>query len=221
MGLAVIGSGFGRTGTLSLKGALEQLGFGPCHHMEEVFANPPQVANWTAVASGQAMDWGKVFGGYGAQVDWPGAHVWRELAIAYPEAKVIHSVRSEESWWRSFSATIGKFMQEYEAMPLPPHVREMCDALMVMIGEQTFGGAFDDKDAALAAYRRRTEEVCARPFRPSGCWSSMSRKAGVRSARSWAWESRPRRSRTSTTPPSSGSTSGPARRSLWSGRAGP
>lgn len=161
MALAVIGSGFGRTGTMSLKNALEEIGFGPCHHMEEVFSNPSQVPHWQAVATGRAVDWHEVFAGYRAQVDWPGAHVWRELAATFPEAKVVHSVRPEASWWDSFSETIGKFFTTYPQMPLPPHVRAMADAGMEMIGRQTFGDALTDRESALAAYRRRTEQVRA------------------------------------------------------------
>ena len=130
MGLAVIGSGFGRTGTMSLKAALDQLGFGPCHHMEEILKHPDQVPYWQAVAAGKAVDWNEVFRGYRAQVDWPGAHVWCELAVTYPEAKVVHSVRPETSWWNSFSATIGKVLASYSEMSLPPHVRAMCDVSM-------------------------------------------------------------------------------------------
>ncbi|MDE2516662.1 MAG: hypothetical protein KGL12_11600 [Rhodospirillales bacterium] len=159
--LQIIGSGFGRTGTLSLKTALEILGFAPCHHMEEVFRNPAQVAHWTGLAAGQGIDPAAAFAGYRAQVDWPGAHVWRELADAYPQAKVIHSVRPEELWWKSFSATIGKVLTLYPALPAPPHVRAMMEAAHRLIGEETFAGAFTDRAAALAAYRRRTAEVRA------------------------------------------------------------
>src|SRR5271166_3609013 len=73
MTLKVIGSGFGRTGTMSLKRALEELGYGPCHHMEEVFAHPEQVAHWQALAAGRPVKWDEVFAGYISQVDWPGA----------------------------------------------------------------------------------------------------------------------------------------------------
>jgi hypothetical protein len=125
MALSVIGSGFGRTGTRSLKDALDQLGFGPCHHMEEVFPNPRQVDYWCAVARNEPVDWDDVFAGYGAQIDWPGAHVWRELAAAYPDARVIHSVRPAEAWWSSFSGTIGKFLAIYRDLPMPPHVAAM------------------------------------------------------------------------------------------------
>jgi hypothetical protein len=161
MALAVVGSGFGRTGTLSLKHALEMLGFGPCHHMEEVLANPSQVPYWQAVAAGEPVDWHAVFAGYRAQVDWPGAHVWRELAAAFPDAKVIHSVRPEESWWRSFSTTIGKVLRLHARMPLPPHGRAMMAAAVEIIGNQTFGGEWADREKALAAYRRRAEDVRA------------------------------------------------------------
>ena len=162
MTLEIIGPGFGRTGTASLKRALEVLGFGPCHHMEEIFANPPDVAHWVAVAEGRPVDWDVVFAGYRSQVDWPGAHVWLALAAHYPAAKVILSVRPEEAWWKSFSATIAKLVAERADFALPPHIATMLEAAGVqMIEAQTFGGRITDKDAAIAAYRRRTEEVKA------------------------------------------------------------
>ena len=161
MSIAVIGSGFGRTGTASLKRALEMLGFGPCHHMEEVMTNPDQVAHWQAYVAGEPVDWDEVFEGYRAQVDWPGAHVWRELAAAYPDAKVIHSVRPEEVWWTSFSSTIGRMFVGYKEMSLPDHVKAMMDAMDIAIINDTLGGDPTDKQRALAAYRRRTEEVRA------------------------------------------------------------
>ncbi|MEG3143315.1 sulfotransferase [Sphingomonas sp. RT2P30] len=161
MALSVIGSGFGRTGTRSLKDALELLGFGPCHHMEEVFPNPKQVDFWCAVARDEPVDWDEVFAGYGAQIDWPGAHVWRELAAAYPDARVIHSVRPPEAWWNSFSGTIGKFLAIYRGLPMPPHVAAMSAAVETIVGTQTFGGRATDKDHALAAYARREADVRA------------------------------------------------------------
>lgn len=161
MTLAVIGSGFGRTGTASLKRALEQLGFGPCHHMEEVFQHPEQVPYWQALAAGQAVNWDEVFDGYRSQVDWPGAHYWRELADAYPQAKVIHTARPEERWWTSFSATIAVLLRTYQEMPLPPHMRAMMQVGAEIVGPQTFGASFIDREIALGAYRRRAEQVGA------------------------------------------------------------
>jgi hypothetical protein len=74
MALSVIGAGFGRTGTLSLKAALEQLGFRPCHHMAEIFAHPRQLPLWAAAARGEPVDWDEVLDGYRATVDWPSAY---------------------------------------------------------------------------------------------------------------------------------------------------
>lgn len=159
MALDIIGSGFGRTGTKSLKAALERLGYGPCHHMHEIVDDPPQVAHWQALAAGKPVVWDRVFAGYRSQVDWPGAHVWRELAEAFPEAKVIHTVRPEEKWWASFDKTIGKLMARYGDLPLPPHIRDMLTAWNELAGKETFGGVLDDREIGLAAYRRRNDEV--------------------------------------------------------------
>jgi hypothetical protein len=159
--LAVIGSGFGRTGTRSLKQALEMLGLGPCHHMEEVFANPGQVPYWQQVAAGHEVDWRDVFAGYHSQVDWPGAHVWRELAAALPDARVIHTTRPEEAWWNSFSQTIGRLLSEYGRHEMPPHIADMTTAMNHVIGTLTFGGRWTDHDSAIAAFRRREADVRA------------------------------------------------------------
>ena len=99
--LEVIGPGFDRTGTASLKRALEVLGFGPCHHMEGVFAHTEQVPHWQAVAARQPVDWAAVFAGYRSQVDWPGANVWRGLAEPYANAKDVLNIRPEDAWWKS------------------------------------------------------------------------------------------------------------------------
>jgi hypothetical protein len=161
MALSIIGSGFGRTGTRSLKDALDLLGFGPCHHMEEVLPNPVQIDHWCAIARDEPPAWDQVFAGYRAQIDWPGAHIWRELATAFPDAKVIHSVRPEEAWWNSFNGTIGKFLAIYRGMPLPPPVAAMSDAIDNIVGTRTFAGRFADKDHAIATYHAREAEVRA------------------------------------------------------------
>lgn len=106
MTLKVIGAGLGRTGTMSLKFALEHLGFGPCHHMAEVFCNATdQLPKWLDVVNGRP-DWEAVFDGFESAVDYPSCTYWRELADKYPEAKIILSVRDPESWFDSVSETI-------------------------------------------------------------------------------------------------------------------
>ncbi|MCB2117605.1 MAG: hypothetical protein KDE00_15265 [Rhodobacteraceae bacterium] len=161
MGLQVIGSGFGRTGTKSLKAALERLGYGPCHHMHEIVENPGQVVHWQRLAAGEPVNWEAAFAGYRSQVDWPGAHVWRELAETFPSAKVVHTVRPEDKWWASFHKTIGKLLARYEELPLPPHIHDILAAWNGFAGKTTFDGVLDDRDIAIAAYRLRTEEVRA------------------------------------------------------------
>jgi Sulfotransferase domain len=108
MPVKVIGAGIGRTGTLSLKTALNHLGLGPCHHMEEVLHDMGrQVPLWQAVVDGRP-DWAENYKGYASAVDWPTATFFRELHLAYPQAKFILTVRSTQSWAESFSETIYK-----------------------------------------------------------------------------------------------------------------
>jgi hypothetical protein len=109
-GIAVVGAGFGRTGTASLKQALEVLGFGPCDHMHENFDRPERFALWREALrrkdAGEPIDWRPLLSDYRAVVDWPGAHFWRELATAHPEAKVVLTVRDPDRWCDSIQATI-------------------------------------------------------------------------------------------------------------------
>lgn len=117
MTLQVIGAGVGRTGTYSLKLAINQLGFGPCHHMEEVLHNQgSQVPLWADAVNGHA-DWSAIYDGYASAVDWPTAGFYRELNAAYPSAKFVLTVRSPESWAESFSATIYKLLAGRDQAP--------------------------------------------------------------------------------------------------------
>ena len=110
--MKIIGLGVGRTGTRSLKLAIERLGMGPCHHMEEVLQNQPtQVPLWMA-ALNDDPDWNAIYSGYESAVDWPTAGFLRELAVAYPLARFILTVRSPESWADSFSQTIYPLVTE-------------------------------------------------------------------------------------------------------------
>jgi hypothetical protein len=105
MPLKVVGSGLGRTGTKSMQTALNMLGFGPCHHMVEVFAHPESMALWVAASEGKPV-WDEIFKDYSSMVDYPGAAYWRQLADHYPDAKVLHTVRDPDKWFESTQATI-------------------------------------------------------------------------------------------------------------------
>ena len=158
MSLKVIGSGFGRTGTMSMKQALGVLGFGPCHHMIEVMENPAQPAHWKAIAAREQVDWADVFEGYTSQVDWPGAHVWQETSIAFPDARVIHTERPEVDWWNSFNGIIGKFFTVAPNMDLPPHIADIFETMIGWFVKETFGDV-TDRDSAIAAYRLNNQKV--------------------------------------------------------------
>ena len=159
MSLSVIGSGFGRTGTMSLKIALEHLGFGPCHHMEEVMDHPDQLDHWRAAAKGETVNWDEVFNGYRSTVDWPGAHYWRQLAAAYPDARVIHTTRPADDWWASYSKTILMVLSEAGSGDVNHEMRTIPEMAHAIVAEQTFGSKCDDKIAALNAFDKRAKDV--------------------------------------------------------------
>lgn len=105
MPLKIVGSGLGRTGTKSMQTALNMLGFGPCHHMIEVFQHPESVPLWIEAGRGKP-DWDAIFRDYNSMVDYPGAYYWRQLADYYPDAKVLHTERDPDKWFDSTQATI-------------------------------------------------------------------------------------------------------------------
>jgi hypothetical protein len=107
--MEVIGVGMGRTGTLSLKLALEELGYGPCYHMKEVMDRRDRVKAWRRVGDGAPADWDEIYRGFRSTVDWPGAAHWRELVDHFPKAKVVLNVRDPQRWADSMYSTIFRF----------------------------------------------------------------------------------------------------------------
>jgi hypothetical protein len=168
MTLKVIGAGFGRTGTLSLKAALEELGLGPCYHMIEVNAHPEHDALWLALARGEASDWRPMLHGFASTVDWPTTYIWKELAAANPQAKIILTLRDPEAWYASAAATIFARMLEFETLrvealrgdqaAVDPVRRRHMEMINTLIVEKTFGGSLD-KDNAIAVINAHNEEV--------------------------------------------------------------
>ena len=158
MPLDVVGAGFGRTGTNSLKIALEMLGFGPCHHMLEVRDRPDQIRFWAAAARGERSDWDTVFDGYRSSVDWPSAYFWREIAAHYPTARIILTARPEQEWARSINATIYESIKnrEHRAEPL---AREQGEMVYDIIERKTFSERLGDLEHALAVYRAHIARV--------------------------------------------------------------
>jgi hypothetical protein len=163
--LQVIGAGFGRTGTLSLKAALEQLGAGPCYHMTEVFQHPEHLPIWEAATGGEPVDWEALFAGYHATVDWPAAAFYDRLVARYPEAKVLLSVRDPLRWYESVANTIYQASRLARAEPLPnddPAIqsrRRAGQMINALIWQGTFGGAFEDRERAIAIYEAHNRAV--------------------------------------------------------------
>lgn len=160
MPLDVVGTGFGRTGTNSLKIALEMLGFGPCHHMFEVRDRPEQVDFWAAAARGERSDWDTAFQGFRSTVDWPSAYFWREIAAHYPDAKVILSVRPTAEWVKSIHATIHDSLKLRQSRPTE-HLRAMGEMAFDIIERRTFGGRLADPAHAAAVFEAHQAEVKA------------------------------------------------------------
>lgn len=158
MTIKVIGAGFGRNGTLSLKHALERLGFDKCYHMLELSLEKDEDLAWLALARGEPVDFDKLFEGYQASVDWPSCNFWREQLAWYPDARVILSERDPERWYESIMNTI---------YPSSLAVREMDDPMMrrrtrmvfEVIWDGLFGGRMEDKDHVIDVYLRHNQQV--------------------------------------------------------------
>lgn len=160
MELAVVGAGVGRTGTHSLKLALEQLSGEPCHHMMEMMANPDQAPAWIDAIHGRPVDWAIMLQKYRSIVDWPGASFWPELLAANPDTLVLLSVRDPESWYRSASCTIFLAFDR-----VPPELKPWMDAMRKLLRDR-FSDQFEDPTAMMDAYERHNDDVRAKV--PSG-----------------------------------------------------
>jgi hypothetical protein len=157
MSLQVIGAGFGRTGTRSLKVALEEFGYGLCYHMIELFEHPDHVERWEAAVRGEPVDWEELFHGYQATVDWPGAAFYKDLMKAYPEAKVLLSIREPERWYESTRNTLYTTVD-----PSPEMIAAVGPAPRLndeLIWKRTFGGNFEIRWHAIEVLERHNEEV--------------------------------------------------------------
>jgi hypothetical protein len=159
MALQVVGAGFGRTGTLSLKSALEMLGFGPCYHMMEVFPRPDHVAKWHRLAFERSMDWDEIFRGFCATVDWPAARWWREIAAHFPDAKVLLSVRDPEAWYKSVNDTIYQPMKSPAPDGAPELIRLQSEMARKAILSETFDNRFEDKFHTIEVFQKHNQEV--------------------------------------------------------------
>lgn len=169
MTIKVIGAGFGRTGTLSLKAALEEVGFGKCYHMVELLKNPSDVKFWEDASNGKTVNWDALFNNYQAIVDFPGYRYYRQLMQRYPDAKVLLSIRDPDSWYESTLNTIYKakptgWQKLKIALSLPfsqrlQHLIRVFRMADKDVWLKDFQGKFEDKQYAIGIFNQHIEEV--------------------------------------------------------------
>ncbi len=185
MALKVVGAGLGRTGTLSLKAALEQLLGGRCYHMMEVFQRPTDIEVWHDAARGTLPDWNGFLGDFVAAVDWPAAAYWKELSAANPDALVVLSHRPSDAWWTSANDTIFHLMSQELPPEADPMIREH-RAMVLDLLRARFTDQLTDRAACIAAYERHNDDVrrSAPPgqlleWSPSDGWAPLCSALGV------------------------------------------
>ena len=153
MTIRMIGAGLGRTGTMSLKRAMDILGFGPCYHMYEVINNPQAIAFWKRAGEGDLGDLAEIFSGYNSTCDWPSARWYREQAELWPDAKVVLTVRDPDAWFRSTQKTI--FAERSGSDVNSDGFNAMIKAVIF----QALGDGRHDRDKAVAFFERHNAEV--------------------------------------------------------------
>ena len=158
MSIKIIGAGFGRTGTNSLKLALEILGFGPCYHMFEVGKNPEHVNVWNNANNGKKVNWRKLYVGYQSAVDWPTVSFLPQLLQEYPDAKTILTLRDPEEWFESARTTIFEAMISGDRNPdLEGRSRTKMSRQLIL--EKTFSGRYTEKDYCIEIYNKHIQNV--------------------------------------------------------------
>lgn len=158
--MEIIGAGFGRTGTMSLQAALEELGYQPCYHMKDVLTHPDHIQFWQRAAGGEEVDWADFFREYKAGLDYPLAGFYKEILATFPTAKVILTVRDPERWYESTRETI------YRGTAIPawltrliPAYRGLQKMVQDSIWKHIFEGRFEDRSYALQVFENHVEDV--------------------------------------------------------------
>jgi sulfotransferase family protein len=162
----LIGAGFGRTGTMSLKAALEQIGYGPCFHMIDLIKDPTPLPYWKAAAAGEPVDWEEAFDGWESTIDWPGCTYWDQLVEAWPDALVLLSVRDPDAWYESCLKSIKEAAEagtkgELKGGTAPPPSPETMATINRQIWDGTFAGRFEDREFAIGKFEEHNGAVRA------------------------------------------------------------
>lgn len=196
--MKVIGVGFGRTATMSLKHALPELGAGPCFHMIDLVMGEGRerdLSYWVRIADGERPDWHEVFDGWESTVDWPACSVWEELVDAFPDVPVLLNVREFDGWYKSCRNTILAVKEAAQSAAAPVDADanrdlpspELWEAIEKLIWQgPDFRGRFDDVDYMRDMYERRIATIKATvdPGRltvwsPGDGWEPLARMLDV------------------------------------------
>ncbi|MEQ7127650.1 sulfotransferase family protein [Actinopolymorpha sp. B11F2] len=170
-GLQVIGVGLHRTGSMSVKAALERLGFGPCYHGMEALRRSTDGDHWLAAyEAGGEFDWSVIFEGYRATLDWPTIYFWEQLSAAYPDAKILLTERDPELWWDSHvrmfqvSAELDQERTDEERQGAKESGYAQVEEALVTVVMATFEGQVFDKAHCLRVFEEHYERVrCSLP----------------------------------------------------------
>ncbi|MDQ3019929.1 MAG: sulfotransferase family protein [Bacteroidota bacterium] len=190
MSLKIIGTGLGRTGTHSLKLALEQLGFGKCYHMIELIQHPEGLKYFQQAEKDEHVNWEELFEGYHSAVDYPVARYYKQLIKYYPDAKIIHTIRDAESWYKSVTDTIfwvskpslWRILKVAVHLPFSSETRSRLPVFKFngKLIELEFGKDLKNKEEVIRRFNLHNEEVIKTipkerllVFNPKGGWDPL------------------------------------------------
>ena len=157
----VIGAGFGRTGTASLKNALERLLGGPCYHMTTLISRPDHVQAWADFAAGRRpMNWHQLLAGHVAAVDFPVCIYYRQLLEVFPEARVVLTLRDPNKWWNSFSRLLTTVNRVRWMRHLSPRLRLLVEFADIIITRNTFDSRLE-REHCIHIFERHNAAVRA------------------------------------------------------------
>ena len=159
--MKVLGAGFGRTGTMSLKIALEKLGIGPCYHMREVVSHPSHIKIWYDISHGEHPNWDRLFSGFNSAVDFPVCLFYEELVNKFPDAKFILTLRDFDTWYESTANTIYKvptMLPDWFKRVVYP-IRMFIELQVNLIWVGLFKNNFSDRESTELVYNEHIESV--------------------------------------------------------------
>ena len=159
--MKVFGAGFGRTGTMSLKFALEKLRIGPCYHMREVVSRPSHIKLWYDISRGEHPNWNRLFSGFNSAVDFPVCLFYKQLINKFPDAKFILTLRDFDTWYISTANTIYKvptiLPDWFERVVYPIRMFIVMQVNLIWVG--LFKNNFSDRESTKLVYYEHIESV--------------------------------------------------------------